>query len=85
MAIHLISVHQKLPDWVEAGFSFYNKRLPPELRLRCHDISAGKRGKQDLQRVIQDEEKAILAAVPKAGYQIALDRGGKQLNTVSFS
>jgi len=45
MRIHLIAVGRRMPDWVNAGFEEYRKRMPPECRLELVEIAAGQRGK----------------------------------------
>ena len=41
MKITLIAVGNKMPKWVESGFSEYQKRLPPEMALTLHEIAPG--------------------------------------------
>ncbi len=45
MNIHLIAVGEKMPRWVQDGYSEYAKRLPTECTLRLIEVPAGKRGK----------------------------------------
>ena len=52
MQIHIIAVGERMPEWVEAGYAEYAKRLPHECRLTLHEIPAGKRTKgADLERL----------------------------------
>jgi 23S rRNA (pseudouridine1915-N3)-methyltransferase len=82
MHIHLIAVGEKLPRWVQQGYSEYAKRLPAECALRLVEIPAGKRGKNaDITRTVRDESKRILAAVPKGATVVALEVGGRSWST----
>ena len=82
MQIHLIAVGEKLPRWVQQGYSEYAKRLPAECALRLVEIPAGRRGKNaDIARTVRDESKRILAAVPKGATVVALEVGGRSWST----
>ena len=82
MHIHLIAVGEKLPRWVQQGYSEYAKRLPAECTLRLVEIPAGRRGKNaDITRTVRDESKRILAAVPKGATVVALEVGGRSWST----
>ena len=82
MHIHLIAVGEKLPRWVQQGYSEYAKRLPAECALRLVEIPAGRRGKNaDITRTVRDESKRILAAVPKGATVVALEVGGRSWST----
>ncbi len=82
MQIHLIAVGDRMPAWVEAGYEEYAKRLPRECRLTLREIPAGKRTKgADLKRLIEQEGARQLAAIPTGCRVIALDRGGRQMDT----
>ena len=82
MQIHLISVGNKMPKWVNEGFSEYAKRLPGECRLKLVEIAPGHRGKSaDINRAIREEGQRMLAAIPKGALVIALDVSGKSWST----
>jgi 23S rRNA (pseudouridine1915-N3)-methyltransferase len=82
MQIHIIAVGERMPEWVEAGYAEYAKRLPRECRLKLHEVPAGRRGKgADLARLTRDEGARQLAAVPAGSRIVALDRGGRELDT----
>lgn len=86
MKIHLISVSQKPPRWVVEGFDDYIKRLPPHLQPILHDIPAKKRGKNAvIAKLMQQEEQAILAAIPKHSRVIALAVQGQAWDTPQLS
>ena len=82
MQIHLIAVGDKMPRWVQDGFSEYAKRLPAECALRLTEVAAGRRGKNaDIPRIIRDESERLLAAVPRGAIVVALEVGGTSWST----
>ncbi len=86
MRIHLIAVGRRMPDWVTAGFEEYRKRMPPECRLALVEIAAGQRGKgADLARLQREEGEKMLAAIPAGAEVVALDAGGKMVDTEGLS
>ena len=86
MQIHIIAVGDRMPEWIEAGYREYARRLPRECRLVLHEISAGRRTKGvDLRRLIEQEGSRQLAAIPRGARVIALDRSGKQMDTETLA
>ncbi len=82
MDIHLISIGNKMPRWVNEGYHEYAKRMPGECRLKLMEITPGRRGKgADVKRAIKDEGERMLAAIPKGALVVALDVKGKAWNT----
>ena len=82
MNIHLLAVGNRMPSWVNEGYSEYAKRLPAECSLRLHEIVPARRGKNsDIERSIRDEGQRLLAAIPKGASVIALDVRGKAWST----
>lgn len=77
MRIRMIAVGERMPVWVEAGFTEYAKRLSHTLPLEVIEITPGLRGKsRDSMRAIAEEGIAMLAATPKNAHVIALDGRG---------
>lgn len=82
MQIHLIAVGNRMPAWVDQGYSEYAKRLPAECAIRLHEIAAGKRGKNvDIARLTRQEGEKMGAAVPKGARLVALEVSGKAWST----
>ena len=82
MQIHLIAVGDRMPRWVQDGYDEYARRLPAECALRLVEVPAGRRGKNaDIARILRDETKRLLAAVPKDADVIALEVGGRAWST----
>lgn len=86
MQIHLIAVGDKMPPWIQQGYEEFAKRLPAECTLRLVEIPAGRRGKNaDIARILRDESRRQLAAVPKGARVIALEVRGKTWSTEQLS
>lgn len=82
MRLHLIAVGNRMPDWVDAGYAEYAKRLPADCALVLHEIAPGKRTKgADLERARHEEGEKMLAALPKGAYVVALEVGGRAWTT----
>ena len=82
MIIHLIAVGTRCTSWAETGFQDYQKRLPAECKLNLITIPLSKRNKNSqISKHIAEEEKKIVAAIPKRSRVIALDIKGKMWNT----
>ncbi len=74
----MLSVGRRMPDWIEAGYQEYAKRLPPECGLHLVEIEPGRRGKRGTPALARrDEGERLLAAVPKEARVIALDVRGR--------
>jgi len=82
MNIHLISVGNRMPKWVELGFMEYAKRMPAECSLKLIEIAPGHRGKgADIARAMRDEGERMLKAIPKGCMVIALEVKGREWST----
>ncbi|MES9936927.1 MAG: 23S rRNA (pseudouridine(1915)-N(3))-methyltransferase RlmH [Sedimenticola sp.] len=86
MNIHLISVGNKMPRWVQEGYLEYAKRLPGECSLKLVEIAPGHRGKSaDIARTLRGEGERMLKAIPGNCQVIALDVKGKAWSTEQLS
>jgi 23S rRNA (pseudouridine1915-N3)-methyltransferase len=86
MQIQLVSVGNRMPAWVCAGYEEYAKRLPRECELKLKEIAPAKRGKNaDIARLIEDEGQRMLQAVSSNDHVVALDLSGRECNTVQLS
>jgi 23S rRNA (pseudouridine1915-N3)-methyltransferase len=84
--IHLISVGNRMPGWVQQGYDEYAKRLPRECELILKEIPAGKRGKNsDIARIVKDEGERMIAALPQSTHIVTLDIPGKPWTTPELS
>lgn len=87
MKINLVAVGGKMPDWVEAGTREYQKRLPRNFEFVVTEIPLARRGKanNDLKRIRETEGKALLAAVSRGYFVVALDVKGRFLGTEALA
>lgn len=71
-----------MPKWVDVGSEEYTKRLGADLKIEWVELPLGKRSKGfDVQRAIQSESDAMLAAIGKGDGVIALDVKGRAWST----
>lgn len=81
MKIHLLAVGEKMPDWVQAGYTEYVRRLPSHLALHLKEIPAGDRRGRTAAQAMASEGERLLAALPRGCLTIALDERGKGWST----
>ncbi|MDA3869606.1 MAG: 23S rRNA (pseudouridine(1915)-N(3))-methyltransferase RlmH [Gammaproteobacteria bacterium] len=86
MHIRLVAAGHKMPAWVDLACADFLKRLPHELKLTQLLIPTLKRGKNAvIQRIVRDESRLLLAAVPANSQIVALDVRGKRVTTEKLS
>lgn len=86
MQIHLISVGNRMPGWVQQGYEDYARRLPRECQLLLKEISPGKRTKNsDVHRIVQEEGERMGAAIPAHSHLVTLDIPGKSWSTAQLA
>jgi 23S rRNA (pseudouridine1915-N3)-methyltransferase len=86
MKLSIIAVGTRMPDWVQAGYEEYARRLPRDFSLELRELPLAQRGKNtDLPRAIEKESEAMLAAIPPGDQVIALDVPGKTYNTSAIA
>jgi 23S rRNA (pseudouridine1915-N3)-methyltransferase len=82
MQIHLISVGNRMPDWVKSGYEEYAKRLPREYELILKEIPLAHRSKNyDVARTLKEEGERMNTAIPVGAHSVALDLSGKSWAT----
>lgn len=82
MRLRIIAVGTKMPDWVEAGYAEYHKRLPRDFALELVELPLATRSKNsDIARAMEKEGEAMLAAVGKGDSIITLEVKGKPWST----
>lgn len=75
-----------MPQWVEAGFQEYKKRLPREWKCQCTEIAIAKRGKTaSVEGLKKQEGEQILAQISSSTHVVALDVLGKAVSTPQLS
>ena len=86
MKIHLIAVGKKMPEWVNAGFSEFSKRMPPELQVNLIEIPPSVRNKATpIEKNIKEEGERIQSAIPDNSKLIVLDEKGKDFSSIALS
>ncbi len=86
MKVNLIAIGNKMPDWVNIASDDFLKRLPAEIKVNEIFLPLIKRGKNpDISRIVRDESRKLLNAVPKDSVLVVLDVLGKKVTTMKFS
>lgn len=81
MKITLITIGQKMPGWVAAGYAEYAGRLPGGM-LQLVELPLGQRPRgSDAGRALAEESTRMLKALPDSTRAIALDPRGRELST----
>jgi len=84
--INIIATGNKMPAWVDAAANDFIKRLPAEITINSILLPLMKRGKNpDITRIIRDESRKMLAAIPKDSLLVVLDVRGKSVTTMKLS
>ena len=75
-----------MPDWVDIASNDFLKRLPAEIKVNEVFLPLIKRGKNpDIPRIVRDESRKLLNAVPKNSVLVVLDGLGKKITTMKLS
>ena len=86
MKCRLIAAGTRLPDWVNAGFLEYQKRLRAPLVLELEEIPvATRRAGENPQRAIAREGANMLAALGPKDHVVALEVAGVSMSTAELS
>ncbi len=82
MKCRLIAAGTRLPDWVNDGFREYQKRLRTPLTLDLIEIPvATRRPGENPQRAIAREGEAMMAALGRDDYVVALEIVANSMST----
>ena len=86
MRFHIIAVSQKMPAWINTGFSDYQKRFSKENTCILTEIPLQKRSKvKPLEQQIEAENIKIKSKIIKPSKTIALDVKGSLWSTEQLS
>jgi len=86
MKCRLIAAGTRLPDWVNAGFNEYQKRLRAPLVLELEEIPvATRRAGESPERAIAREGSHMMAALGAKEYVVALEVSGRSMTTKELS
>ncbi len=82
MRIYAIAVGSRAPAWVRDGFEEYARRMPGHCRLELIEVPAPRRSRgADVERLVREEGRRVLAAVPGNSRVVALSREGTPRST----
>lgn len=84
MLMRVIAAGTRMPAWVDAAFADYADRLRGDYRLELVEVPLGKRG-GDVARAVAAEGSRMLAAVGERSYLVALQVGGRALDTTQLA
>ena len=86
MKVNIIAIGNKMPDWVDAASNDFLKRLPAEIKVNSVFLPLIKRGKNpDIPRIVRDESRKLINAVPKDSVLVVLDVLGKKVSTMKLA
>lgn len=78
----MAAVGTRLPDWMEAGYAEYARRMPRELPMELVEIKAEPRaGGKPPAAMMAAEAARIRAALPARCRRVALDERGRDMTT----
>ncbi len=82
MKLLIVAVGTRMPDWIEAGYTEFAKRMPRELPLHLVEVKAEPRttGKP-VEALMAAEAQRITAALPARCRRVILDERGADLTT----
>jgi 23S rRNA (pseudouridine1915-N3)-methyltransferase len=82
MKLLVVAVGTRMPNWVDAAWKDYAKRMPADCALDIREIKPEPRtsGKTPAQ-MMQAEARRIEAALPTHAHVVALDEHGSDLTT----
>lgn len=84
--IVMIAVGTRMPQWVQAGYDEYARRMPSDCRLELIEIPAPARSKStDSARTVREEGERMIKAIPKSCRVVALDLQGEMHSTESLA
>jgi 23S rRNA (pseudouridine1915-N3)-methyltransferase len=86
MRFTIISIGQKMPEWVNEGVETYQTRFVRPCTLTLHELPLEKRAKnQDVAALKLKEAEQIKKCLPPQDFMIALDEHGRQFSTLQLA
>lgn len=86
MQLFIIAVGNRMPQWVETGYTEYAKRMPAECKINLKEVKpADRSGNKSVDSLMASESVRIKATLPKNARVIALDEHGQNLNTMQLA
>jgi 23S rRNA (pseudouridine1915-N3)-methyltransferase len=82
MKLVIAAVGTRMPDWVDAAFAEFARRMPREMPLHLHEIKAEPRsGGKGVAVLLAAEAARIRSALPERCRIVALDERGADIST----
>lgn len=86
MKFLIFAVGNKMPEWVDAGFKEYARRMPREAAIELLELRPEKRGRgKKVEQLLAAEGARILAALPFGCRTVAMDERGRQWTTAKLA
>jgi 23S rRNA (pseudouridine1915-N3)-methyltransferase len=86
MRVRLVAAGTRLPAWINAGYEEYARRMPPESPLELVEVAVPRGSSQGAAgRATRQEGERMLAQLHARHWVVALDVGGKSLDTAGLS
>lgn len=82
MHFTIVAVGERMPGWVDDGFTDYARRMPRSLRIELKEVRPeSRREGRPVEQILNAEADRIDAAIPKGCQRIALDEHGRALTS----
>lgn len=86
MRLLIVAVGDRMPDWIEAGFADYTRRMPRTTRIDLVEIRPEPRkATRTAEQCMAAEATRIESALPAGVRRVALDERGRDLTTVALA
>lgn len=86
MKLLVVAVGTRMPDWVQAAWQEFAKRMPRECALELHEIKADARTQgRTVPQMMHAEARRIEAAIPETAHRVILDEHGRDLTTMDLA
>jgi 23S rRNA (pseudouridine1915-N3)-methyltransferase len=85
MLMRVIAAGTRMPAWVDAAFADYSARLRGDYRLELVEIPLGQRGRGDVSKAVSAEGSRMIAAAGERSHVVALQVGGRSLDTATLA
>lgn len=84
--IQVVAIGHRMPGWVESGWHEFARRMPRECALTLVELPPIRRGRgAGSARLVEDEGKRMLAAIPAGSHVVALEVEGGAWSTPQLS
>ncbi|MFT3907366.1 MAG: 23S rRNA (pseudouridine(1915)-N(3))-methyltransferase RlmH [Steroidobacteraceae bacterium] len=88
MRLRVIAVGTRMPEWVDAGFNDYARRLRTPYTLELRELATATRSGSSAgaaRQAMAEEAKRILVALGARSYVVALDERGASPTTLKLA